>query len=425
MINLTMKSNIAFIIKFKQDIRLLASKCRYYDNRSLVYNRRLCLSNVCNDWSEDQKNKSNKNNLLEYISLDRKSISIITNYDTKVYSEPKLGHHASRPLRKGIMFQTAISSLGTSNLNFQKPLGIREYSTAPENNFPHIIGIWKTISESAPVEYVQDSLICLHSFIGMPWWTTIVITAFITKMMVTFPLSLYQHYIIAKVENLKPEMDEIVKELRYETNFNVMKHGWPEKYARRVYNEALKKRWNELIVRDNCHPMKGLVLVLVQFPLWVTISVAFRNLCYMLPHYSPNAEQTYQELAVGGFGWITNLTDIDHFFVLPVLLGLINLAIIEIQLMLRVREPSKLQKYLTNFIRTISVVMVPIIAFVPSCMGLYWVCSSAFGLFYNLVVISPKIRRLVRIPKTNSEFDHPYAHLLLKIKYLLRLKTEE
>lgn len=45
----------------------------------------------------------------------------------------------------------------------------------------------------------------------------------------------------------------------------------------------MKKQWNKLIVRENCHPAKASILVLVQIPLWISLSMSIRNLCYMLP----------------------------------------------------------------------------------------------------------------------------------------------
>lgn len=39
---------------------------------------------------------------------------------------------------------------------------------------------------------------------------------------------------------------------------------------------------------------------------------------------------TYMELSVGGFGWIPNLLVPDESLILPVALGLINLAIVEV-----------------------------------------------------------------------------------------------
>lgn len=51
---------------------------------------------------------------------------------------------------------------------------------------------------------------------------------------------------------------------------------------------------------------------------------------YMLPHSDVNAQVTFMELSLGGFGWIPNLTEVDSSFILPVTLGLINLTIIEV-----------------------------------------------------------------------------------------------
>lgn len=77
---------------------------------------------------------------------------------------------------------------------------------------------------------------------------------------------------------------------------------------------------------------------------------------------------------------------------------------------------SKLQKYATNFFRVICVGMVPIATMVPSGLCLYWVSSSVFGLAQNLAVLSPKLKRIARIPKVNSELEKPYTFLLDQIK---------
>lgn len=77
---------------------------------------------------------------------------------------------------------------------------------------------------------------------------------------------------------------------------------------------------------------------------------------------------------------------------------------------------SKVQKYATNFFRFFSICMIPIAAYVPSGLCLYWVSSSAFGLVQNLILLSPKLKRLTNIPKVNSELEKPYAFLLDNIK---------
>lgn len=110
-----------------------------------------------------------------------------------------------------------------------------------------------------------------------------------------------------------------------------------------------------------------MILLWTQIPLWIINSVSLRNLVYMLPN--PNtleAKVIFTEMTLGGFGWMTNLTEVDSSLILPVLLGVINLSIIEVQAMSRVRPSGKINTIATNFFRVISVVMIPIAAAVPS-----------------------------------------------------------
>ncbi|KAG5328489.1 COX18 protein, partial [Acromyrmex charruanus] len=288
-------------------------------------------------------------------------------------------------------------------------------------------GIFKAISESAPIKITQDFLLLVHDCTGLPWWSVIVLTTIMMRTAVTLPLSLYQLYILAKLENLKYEMDEIVKEMKKEINYGIHKYNWSKKYAKRLYNHSVAKQWNKLVVRENCHPAKTSLLVLIQVPLWISLSMSIRNLCYMLPKQDANAYITYQEFITDGFLWMSNLTTADPF-VLPISMGLFNLAIIEITCMSKIQnvELTKWQRYLTNFCRIVMIGMIPIAMSVPSCLSLYWATSSAFGLFQNLILLSPKVRRFAKVPITTSESPHPYLILRNKIavKYRLKKKVE-
>ncbi|XP_071453845.1 cytochrome c oxidase assembly protein COX18, mitochondrial isoform X2 [Hetaerina americana] len=203
----------------------------------------------------------------------------------------------------------------------------------------------------------------------------------------------------AKVQNLQHEMRDIAKALAMEVSLAVKKYGWSEKDARIHYRYSLRKQWDKLVVRDNCHPFKASLPIWFQMPLWIFLSVALRNMAYMLPHRDTAAEMIFLQLSHGGFLWIPNLIDVDHSLILPVTLGLLNLAIVELQTITRLREPTKFQRYLTNFIRLVSIALVPIASNVPACMSLYWVSSSACGLVQNLLVLSPRVKSWAGIPK--------------------------
>ncbi|XP_030622146.1 cytochrome c oxidase assembly protein COX18, mitochondrial isoform X2 [Chanos chanos] len=178
----------------------------------------------------------------------------------------------------------------------------------------------------------------------------------------------------------------------------------------------MRRLVSDLYVRDNCHPFKASVLVWVQLPMWVCLSLALRNLSTGACH-SPTDLQG--ELAVGGALWFSDLTLPDSTWIIPVSLGLINLLIVEIFALRQLQAP-KFQKYVTNFIRGISVVMIPIAATVPSSMALYWLGSSCVGLGHNLLLRSPRFRKLCRIPPVRSDSDTPYKDIVAAFvsKYL-------
>ncbi|CAD7004432.1 mitochondrial inner membrane protein COX18 [Ceratitis capitata] len=286
-------------------------------------------------------------------------------------------------------------------------------------------GIWLSLSQSTPVAYMQDALIALHDSSGLPWWASIVMSTVLFRTFITLPLAIYQHKIMARLELLVLEMPAIVAELKKEAAIAMKKFKWSESQTRVVYNRSLKKQWNALVVRDNCHPAKTFIVLWGQIPLWICQSVALRNLVHMMP--DPTALQAQiicTEMTVGGFGWIPNLTEVDSSYILPVALGLINLSIIEMQTILRNRPTTRLQKYATNVFRVLTIAMVPVACSVPSALCVYWVASSGYGLAQNLLLTTPAVRRSLGIPLTKTEVQNPYERMWLKMK-TITAKTDQ
>ncbi|XP_048119420.1 cytochrome c oxidase assembly protein COX18, mitochondrial isoform X1 [Alosa alosa] len=267
-------------------------------------------------------------------------------------------------------------------------------------------GWYESLADSTAVHLMEQLLISTQNATGLPWWANVIATTFALRTVVTLPLGVYQSIIIGKVEALQPEIADLAKRLRYEVSIKAEQKGWTEKTCRYQFKRNLKRIVSELYVRDNCHPFKASVLVWVQLPMWVCMSLALRNLSLGASH-SPSV---CEELAVGGALWFPDLTLPDYTWVLPVSLGITNLLITEI-FALRRLEASKVQKYVTNFIRGISILMIPIAATVPSSMAVYWLSSSLVGLGHNLLLRSPRFRRLCRIPPSRGDSNMPYRDL--------------
>lgn len=271
-------------------------------------------------------------------------------------------------------------------------------------------GIYSSISNSTCVHICQQNLINFHDYTGLPWWATIIVTTILYRTAITFPLAVYTNKISVRLEQINAEMPAIEEELKAETAKAKHLYKLSDRDTQRLYRRNVQLQWDKLVVRENCHPLKMSVVLWTQIPLWVCQSVAIRNMLNMLP--DPNsieAQINYTLLTVGGFSWIPNLTAVDSSFILPITFGLLNLANIELSMLTKNTTPGRTQIYVMNFFRIFSIGLIPIAASVPSCLTLYWMVSSAYSVAQNLILVSPRVKRLLRIPATSKDhMENPY-----------------
>ncbi|XP_012940638.1 uncharacterized protein LOC101845255 isoform X2 [Aplysia californica] len=113
---------------------------------------------------------------------------------------------------------------------------------------------------------------------GLPWWSTIVLTAFVVRILLMMPLTIYTHHNMARLQRLAPEVKEVAERLRLEVSVAMQKLGWDQQKARQEYNKNMNRLLRELHIRDNCHPMKNTASFWLQIPLWISVSYALRNM---------------------------------------------------------------------------------------------------------------------------------------------------
>ena len=83
---------------------------------------------------------------------------------------------------------------------------------------------------------------------------------------------------------------------------------------------------------------------------------------------------------------------------------------------------SRLARGLTFLLYGLAVAMVPITAYQPAAVGVYWATSGCLGTVFNLLLLSPRFKQLVRIPRTPMDPDRPYQVLKDKLVALIRKK---
>lgn len=288
-----------------------------------------------------------------------------------------------------------------------------------------LTGIYTDISNSETVSVFQNALIFFHDYSGLPWWATIVLST-IGLRLCMFPVLVHTHKCEARHHLIvTKELPALSKELNKEVAIAKKIMNLDEQKAQALYRISLDKQYKKLVARDNCHPRKSNIIFLIQIPVWVCQSVSIRNILTLRP--DPMAYKgllAFTQLTVGGFLWIPNLTEIDASYILPVFMCILNLANIEMIALQKDGPRSKFLTYITALFRIISIGIVPLVASVPSCLSLYWCTSTASAFAQNIILLSPKTKRLLGIP-TNTAYhmEQPYRTIAQRfVKQMERRK---
>lgn len=273
--------------------------------------------------------------------------------------------------------------------------------------------VYAEISNSQLVHLCQQNLVFTHEITGLPWYGTIFLTTFALRSLVTLPLAVYTNKIRARLELISIECAGLTDELKSEVARAKHLYKLDNSQANILYRSSLKKQWDKLVVRENCHPVKTMIVLWGQIPLWICQSVAIRNMLNLLPDpSSAHAQLTLMQLSTGGCAWFPDLTVPDSTWILPITFGLVNLMNIEFLSLEKKGKRSRFGTFASNAFRIISIGMIPMAASMPSCLVLYWTTSSGFSLLQNIFLASPRVKGFLRIPtNTPSHSNRPYLDI--------------
>lgn len=280
-------------------------------------------------------------------------------------------------------------------------------SATPPTNV-HAPVLVHTSHVHTPVNVAEQFLVGFQELSGASWWFSIAAATLTVRSTVTLPLAAYQTVVLHRVASLQKEISELAQRLSYEVSVRAKQMSWSERTCRFQFKKNMKRIVSELYVRDNCHPFKASILVLVQIPVWISLSWALRDL-------SLDSSAVYSALTAGGALWFKDLTVPDSTWIIPVSLGLTNLLLVELASLQQKPVSGRFQKVLLHFFRGVSLVMIPVSAYVPTCMSLYWLSSSLVGLGHNMILRSNKVHTFLRLPiKSSTPYRDLYAAFVTK-----------
>ena len=205
------------------------------------------------------------------------------------------------------------------------------------------------------VDILGGVLLYFHQTIGAPWWLSIAMLTVVVRALL-FPLTVKQVRSMRAMQDLRPEMERI--RAQYRDN-------------RQKQQEEMMKLYQERKV----NPLGGCLPIVVQMPIFIGIFYVIRQFGG-IPGYRPPQYPSFQE---GGLFWFQDLSQMDPYFVLPVLSALTMLAATEITS----KNIDPQQRWL---MRLLPIGITVFLWSFPAGLFVYWITSNLVTLAQNYAI---------------------------------------
>ena len=195
---------------------------------------------------------------------------------------------------------------------------------------------------------------------GAPWWLAIVMLTVVVRTLL-FPVTYRQVKSMRKMQELKPEMDEV--RARYKDDVPKQREEMTKLYQERRVN-----------------PLGGCLPIFVQIPIFVVL------------YYTIRQFDKLDSFQTGGLFWFTDLTVADPLFILPVAYVLTMMASQELAMRNTVAQQKQIMRFMP-------IVFGFFLARFPAGLFVYWVASNLITFCQNYLIY----RRVPQPPPPEEE----------------------
>jgi YidC/Oxa1 family membrane protein insertase len=172
-------------------------------------------------------------------------------------------------------------------------------------------GDFKTLglaSAYTPTGWVEQLVELTHISLGLPWWGTIIASTVAFRLLI-LPMAIKGQRASAKLVKVKPQLQPLEADMAKARKIN-------DPIA--IRSAGLKIQ--ELFRKEKINPFSSLFFNLGQMPLFIAGFLAFKKL----------GELPVPGLQNGGFGWVTDLSVADPYYILPIISSIANLLSFEV-----------------------------------------------------------------------------------------------
>ncbi|KAI9221450.1 membrane insertase OXA1/ALB3/YidC [Blastocladiella britannica] len=273
----------------------------------------------------------------------------------------------------------------------------------------------------SPVDLASLFFTRVHDASSLAWPAAIVLSAVSLRASLTLPLAVYAQRQRALVRELRPLVRAWATTLAHDLRDESRRNAWPYERFQKEYARRSRTNLATIYADAGVRPVFSLLAPLSQFPVWVSASLALRR--FADQDLAVSAAGTLPELPALAHAWsctefllCPSLSLADPTMMLPVLLGASQLLNVELMMgslaaSKAIDAPSKAIEnegqqegsgppwasmdratLVTNALRAVSVIIVPVASTVPSGIVLYWLSSSAFSVAQNAAMRWAELR---------------------------------
>ncbi|GAA5825259.1 hypothetical protein JCM11251_006909 [Rhodosporidiobolus azoricus] len=232
-----------------------------------------------------------------------------------------------------------------------------------------------------PIMRIQSLFLHLHESFpllghGLTWAVLIpVVTVFLRLFL--FPFQVRSQANAGRMAIIQPQMlsgMNKLKEAKARGDFAGM--------------QTAQMEVQQLMKKHDVNPIRNLVFPLAQAAVFTCMFFALRGL----------AEAGLPSMTTEGFGWVTDLTQRDPYWILPVMSSGLTLATLETGVDGSTQVQTATTKNMKAIFRVLLVVALPFIAYFPAALLTYWVSNNFLSLLQTSVLKLHSVRRLLNIP---------------------------
>ena len=228
-----------------------------------------------------------------------------------------------------------------------------------------------------PTKALDWLLSSVHSYSGLPWWQSIMLTTFGIRL-ASMPVVLMQIKNTYKLSLARPEIESLLNNMKEE-----QAKGNPN--AVRDYQQQVARVW----AKHGANPIKSMATLFIQAPLFIGFFAALRGL----------AAAKVPSLVEGGTLWFSDLTSPDPTYALPILAGATFLLTVELGAADGMQgQTESAMKKMKNIMRGVAVLIVPFTVNLPASVFMYWTASNTFSLFQTLILKNKKMKKVLGLP---------------------------